>query len=334
VLGVAPSPEGNTVIQHLFRKHVKSKLLSMCFAEWGGLLSVGKLNNDSHTSRIVWVPMATKTGLYRIHIEKLLINNKLISQIGKYSVIDSGTTYTYMGTPVYTALRNAIEGYCGNHSNCTARRQNSCFVVNFAIGLRNFPNITWILHEDKVVWEARSYLFRLANSTTWCYAFQDDGPSAKITLGASWMVHKDIVFDMSHKRVGIAEANCPEYRVRPEHKETVTTPTVYELPPQHISNPVGRGWHPVYAFTFVFLAGLTFAGCRLYLRRMRTDMPQIELGVEETADVSSERIGNAYMGAPSFVIGGNDEDDDDDEEHCFIEDGGLAAAHMPTNQDE
>lgn len=140
------------------------------------------------------------------------------------------------------------------------------------------------------------------------------------------MVHKDMVFDMRYKqkRLGIAEANCPHHRLPSEHKETVTTPTVHELAPQKINNSVGKDWHSVYPFTFVFLAGLTFSGCLLYSRHQkRTGMPQMDLGVAKTSDLSSTRIRDASMGAPSFVIMGRDEYDNDDEEGCqFLEDYG------------
>merc|ERR1712232_291115 len=52
---------------------------------------------------------------------------------------------------------------------------------------------------------------------TWCYSFEDDGPNAKTVLGATWMMHQDIVFDLAQQRLGIVQANCPVYKQRPPH---------------------------------------------------------------------------------------------------------------------
>lgn len=244
------------------------------------------------------------------------MDGKLVAKIGQTSTIDSGTTHTLMGTNVYKALRGAIEGYCKNHDGCSATQNHSCFNVKVAAGLSRFPNITWDLRSQQIVWEPRSYLFRHSASTTWCYAFQDNGPSARITLGAAWMTHKDVVFDMSRSMLGIAEARCPEYRVRPQHEVTVTAPTVYELapPPQNIADPVEQRGHPTFSnvLVFVLLTGLTFCGCRLCLRRRKRNMEQTQVGVADASGMSPHSIDDTCVGAPSFVIGEKDDDDDDE----------------------
>ena len=32
-------------------------------------------------------------------------------------------------------------------------------------------------------------------------------------LGATWMLHHDVIFDLEAKKLGIVDATCPEFRV-------------------------------------------------------------------------------------------------------------------------
>jgi len=342
ILGMAPRPQGHTVIQALFAdtKHVEGRVLSMCLAEWGGLLSVGATNATYHTSQIVWVPMTINTGFYRMRLKQLsMYGTPITTSLGGGSIVDSGTTYTYMSTKAYKALRGAIEDYCNNHDGCSATRKGNCFHVSATVGLKKFPNITWDLENAHVVWEARSYLYRAGSTTTWCYAFQDDGPSVRTTLGATWMLHKDIIFDLRGSRLGIAEASCPEFKVRPEHKvsahtglrparapgsrEVTTTQRVPTDPSGITELDTGDSSenetriHSKYVnvLGYVFLAVLTVLGYWFYRRgRKHAIDSERELKVVNGAAISPDVVGDmTYVGPPSYVIADEDDENDDDQ---------------------
>jgi len=52
--------------------------------------------------------------------------------------------------------------------------------------------------------------------TTWCLAFQQGGATQTV-LGISFMMHKDVVFDLGQSRIGLVPAECPSYKERPKH---------------------------------------------------------------------------------------------------------------------
>merc|ERR1719330_2033237 len=115
----------------------------------------------------------------------------------------------------YLSLRHAIERYCDRHHGCNAQQRGKCFEC--PSGLKGFPTIGVQLHGVKMKWPPKAYLYRKGSSTRWCYSFEDDGPGANTVLGASWMQHHELIFDLRSNKVGIAEATCPEYKTRPKH---------------------------------------------------------------------------------------------------------------------
>jgi len=230
ILGVGPSTRGNTLLKQLFQdhEHVEGSVFSICLAEWGGRLVVGGHNASYHTGPIQNVPLEVRSGYYQVHMTGLWMNGVELSGRMGTTMIDSGTTYTYMGAEPYNALRNAIESYCHAHNDCAASLSGKCWTV--IDGLRRFPTVQTVFGNVRTDWVPKAYLYRRGgdNSNKWCYAFENDGPGANTVLGASWMLHQEIILDMRTNQVGIVPANCPEYRARPVHSgdTDVTPPTV------------------------------------------------------------------------------------------------------------
>merc|ERR1719336_2149884 len=112
------------------------------------------------------------------------------------AVIDSGTTFTYMGSQPYHALKNAIGAYCLKHNNCGAETHGPmCWKVRSPEVLNNFPIVDVFFGDVQTAWVPRAYLYRKSNSRIWCYGFEDDGPGADTVLGASWMMYQEVVID-------------------------------------------------------------------------------------------------------------------------------------------
>merc|ERR1719284_1123033 len=74
-----------------------------------------------------------------------------------------------------------------------------------------FPDVALWFGEAKVRWFAKYYLARHIGENQFCYAFED---GTEMTLGASFMLNVDMIFDMEGGRVGMAGAECPEHRAR------------------------------------------------------------------------------------------------------------------------
>eukprot|EP00933_Yihiella_yeosuensis_P066225 TRINITY_DN7039_c0_g1_i1.p1 TRINITY_DN7039_c0_g1~~TRINITY_DN7039_c0_g1_i1.p1 ORF type:complete len:544 (+),score=61.57 TRINITY_DN7039_c0_g1_i1:86-1633(+) len=222
IMGIRPpSPTGvPTVLQQLFahREHINQDVFSLCFAEWGGRLTVGGYNQSYHAagSKIDYVPLQTKSGFYKVALSGMVAGGvKITSGFGS-TMIDSGTTYSYFSANVYNSLKRGIEEACTG-KKCGATRSVDCWLLEKANDLSKFPTIQVSFGNVQTSWVAKGYLYRKGSSNRWCYSFQNDGPGANSVLGASWMIHQDIIFDMPKARVGIVKANCPEFDKRPVH---------------------------------------------------------------------------------------------------------------------
>lgn len=218
ILGLGPSSRSTTILETLFRdqEHVDARVFSICLAEWGGRLSVGGYNSTYHVGAVNWVKM-THYGHYSVHMLNMVVGAVVVGQEAGfgYAIVDSGTTRTYMSSENYHGLRRGIEEYCRKF-DCRAKQTGSCFKVSAQDGIRRFPRIKVTFYPDiETHWEPRAYLYLINRANDWCYAFEDDGPGAGTVLGISWMMHKDIIFDFPKKRIGIANAACPEFRLRP-----------------------------------------------------------------------------------------------------------------------
>merc|ERR1712137_705864 len=129
----------------------------------------------------------------------------------------------------------------------------------------------------------------------------DDGPSVRTTLGATWMLHKDIIFDLLGSRLGIAEASCPEFKVRPEHKISAHT-GLRSDPRDSSESETHHHSQYVNVLGYVFLALLTVLGYWFYRRgRKHANDSERELTVVNGAAISPD------------VVGDEDDENDDDQ---------------------
>eukprot|EP00419_Tripos_fusus_P031863 CAMPEP_0172786208 /NCGR_PEP_ID=MMETSP1074-20121228/205832_1 /TAXON_ID=2916 /ORGANISM="Ceratium fusus, Strain PA161109" /LENGTH=367 /DNA_ID=CAMNT_0013623221 /DNA_START=219 /DNA_END=1322 /DNA_ORIENTATION=- len=221
ILGIRPPGRGaRTLLQELFadKAHIDSSVFALCLAEWGGRLVVGGHNKSYHTGPVVYFPLSMSTGYYGVPLSSMRVDGREVHNKFGSTMIDSGTTYVYMATAAYIALKGAIEKYCRSHDNCGAIQRGNCFEIpKLNDGLGNFPVIEVIFRGQTTQWSASGYMYRKGQSNRWCYAFEDDGPNANTVLGAAWMIQHEVIFDLPRNQIGVANANCPLFKKRPKH---------------------------------------------------------------------------------------------------------------------
>lgn len=213
-MGMRP---GQTLVQDLMshREQVNANILSMCLAEWGGRLTVGGYNSSLHSGVLQYIPLTTSSGFYHVDLAGMKLGDSEVRDSLGRALVDSGTTFSYFAARPYQWLRKTIEDYCKDN-RCKASLRGTCWVPEEADDLSSFPEIEMWFGSVATKWIPRAYLHHKGGHN-WCYAFMNDGPGASVTLGASWMLHQDIIFDMPSNRLGIVPAKCPEFRNRPAH---------------------------------------------------------------------------------------------------------------------
>jgi len=224
IFGMAPSGAGKaTILDDLFRdrRHINSAIFAMCIAEHGGLLTVGGYNQTLHRpgASVLWIPM-TLRGAYHIRLKGIALagGSSLRSQFGG-TIVDSGTTYTYFPTGLYRELRQAVSTSCDSRRSCRPIASGSkCWSIHKREYLDDFPLLRLSFHGGgEMIWRPQSYMYQKGGrGSLWCYGFEDNGPQHETVLGATWMLNQDVIFDLTSKRLGLAEAACPEFQKRPD----------------------------------------------------------------------------------------------------------------------
>lgn len=215
IMGIRPPKPGSaTILEQLFadKEHVDTQVFSLCLAENGGSMVAGGFDPSYNTGEMKYFPMDTASSYYGVPLRRMVINGVEVTGL-RTAIVDSGTTYTYMGSGPYNALKNGIEAFCASNSNCGATPSGQCWTASNGLG--GFPSVEVWFNDVQTTWTAPAYLYRRSGSDTWCYSFQDDGSGATTVLGASWMMHQQVAFDLRDFRIGVAQANCPEYTQRP-----------------------------------------------------------------------------------------------------------------------
>ena len=218
ILGMAPRSAGTfpTILGSLFSdSRINKYIFSLCLAHDGGELVVGGFNSTFNQEPVKWVPMWSQ-GFYTLELTRVSIGTHSIgSQFGR-TIVDSGTTLVYFSPVVFKALSLQIDTLVS-----LPKHNSRCWKT---LDPSRFPIITFEFGSILADWDPSAYL-HVSSGNVLCYAF-DAGSPGETILGASWMIGRNVVFDQSTAKFGMAKANCPSYTERPSHEPgTLTTLT-------------------------------------------------------------------------------------------------------------
>lgn len=220
IMGMAPHRAYGrpTILHDLFvdKQHIDTRIFSLCLAEWGGHLSVGGFAPQFHLdgSQIQWIPLLPSE-YYSVSVTGLSMGNlSLASGVFGTTIVDSGTTFTYFPTQVYSRLLASIVTACSSGPGCSARREGAnCWrLEDGSLRPRRFPVLTIIFSSSvSVEWTPEAYLFQRGDPKLWCHSFAENGAETNTVLGVSFMLYKDVIFDLQSFRLGVVSAACPEH---------------------------------------------------------------------------------------------------------------------------
>jgi len=235
IMGLAPGGLGDTgsptILTQLFadKQHVKTSIFSMCLSEWGGRLTVGGYNGTSHRKggEIQWVRL--RPAHYHFVFPVGLTVGPVKDPEGEavawgqrnlgVTIVDSGTTYTYFPVPLYDGIIKNIAAYCADHGGCAAEKidvvnaeGSECWKLQDAgRGPADFPPIGLHFEEGmRVDWQPTEYLQERDDSGIWCSTFLGNNVFQTV-LGISFMLRRDVIFDLESERLGLVPADCPEH---------------------------------------------------------------------------------------------------------------------------
>lgn len=142
--------------------------------------------------------------------------------MNKYTlIIDSGTTISYIPNEIFNEIIDNINLICDNYENKKScgnyeyhRDFGACFNFDSDEKMQEaidkyWPTIIFILDSYKYNWRPNEYFFNATSKKgiKGCLGFnRADGK--RITMGGTWMIGHEIIFDRKNQKIGIVEANC------------------------------------------------------------------------------------------------------------------------------
>ncbi len=105
--------------------------------------------------------------MYKIKLSSYKVGQDSSKSISTnyYTVIDSGTTLTYLPTALYKEMNNKVKEYCDKNSNCYSTIRDNCFKPKGGFSkqdvIQKLPNITFSFSDNQdlqMVWKPENYL--------------------------------------------------------------------------------------------------------------------------------------------------------------------------------
>ncbi|MCD7450118.1 hypothetical protein HAX54_003536 [Datura stramonium] len=127
---------------------------------------------------------------------------------GAGTIIDSGTVFTRLVEPAYTAVRNEFRRRMGRNTTVTSLGGfDTCYTVPVTI-----PTITLMFAGMNVTLPQDNFLIHSSSSSTTCLAMAAspaDPVNSVLNVIASWQQQNHrILFDVPNSRVGVAREPC------------------------------------------------------------------------------------------------------------------------------
>lgn len=159
ILGFAPTSSNNAGFVSLAKEKglIKNKVFSMCLAKSGGYISLGdySLATQFHKGTPKFIPYFSGN-MYKITLNSYQMENSSVNKISAnyYTVIDSGTTLTYLPKSLNEEFINEISNHCKKVNCHTGIDSRGCFNISSGFTkedvMNKLPKFKFILGDGKI----------------------------------------------------------------------------------------------------------------------------------------------------------------------------------------
>ena len=235
IMGMSASEE--TFPQQLYyNKVTPSKIFAMCFKVGGGILTLGGVDQSIHSSPIQYAVNIKKSGWYTVRLIDIFMTNNSNQSYpirlnaprekynkGKGTIVDSGTTDTYLPSAIrnqFMKLFYTLSGtkFLNSFSQLNKIQMQKLPTIIFRMqGIKptegtenslNIPDTTFIIDNNNYIdipMTPQHYLeINRGRFASRIYLTEDEG----VVLGANFMNEQNIIFDMDNQRIGFAKSAC------------------------------------------------------------------------------------------------------------------------------
>lgn len=119
---------------------------------------------------------------------------------------ESGTVYTRLALPAYTALRDEFRHRMGKANVTSLGGFDTCYSVPITI-----PSITFLFQDMQLTLDQDNFLLRSTSTSISCLAIAaalgDAGSALNIIANMQQQNHR-VVYDIPNNRIGISRETC------------------------------------------------------------------------------------------------------------------------------
>lgn len=204
-----------------------SRLFSLCFRIGGGVLTLGGFdpslhrytdeNGKSLTSEITYAKLIKRRGWFTVNVKDILFyspKERSLTTVGgalhkcnagKGTIVDSGTTDTYLPQAVhqnFVALFRKITGLQYKTEIMVLSPDEFKLLPVIVYRLESFENGKTV----DISVHPSSYMEKHGNNRYVPRIYLTEATGA--VLGANFMNDQDIIFDIDNSKIGFAKSNC------------------------------------------------------------------------------------------------------------------------------
>ncbi|XP_022945370.1 aspartyl protease AED3-like [Cucurbita moschata] len=202
--------------QSLYQSTFSYCLPSFKSASFSGSLRLGPV---AQPKRIKYTPLLRnprRSSLYYVNLIGIRVGSKVVdipssafafnTATGSGTIIDSGTTFTRLVAPAYTAVRDEFQRRVGNATVSSLGGFDTCYTVPIVS-----PTITFMFDAMNVTLPPDNFLIHSTAGSTTCLAMAsapDNVNSVLNVIANMQQQNHRIVFDIPNSRVGVAREPC------------------------------------------------------------------------------------------------------------------------------
>ncbi|KAG6412517.1 hypothetical protein SASPL_125196 [Salvia splendens] len=179
-----------------------------------------RLGPNSQPIRIQTTPLLKnprRSSFYYVSLMGIRVGRRVVNipptafafdpSTGAGTVIDSGTVFTVLVKPAYTAVRDEVQRKMGNATVSTLGGFDTCYTVPVTV-----PTITFMFQGLNMSLPQDNFLIRSSSGTTSCLAMAsapDTGVNSVLNVIASFQQqNRRVLIDVANSKLGIARESC------------------------------------------------------------------------------------------------------------------------------
>lgn len=209
---------GLSIVSQLSSKGITPNSFSHCLKGGnggGGTLVLGQIVEPN----LVYTPLVPSQPHYNVNLQSIAVNGQTLSinpsvfatSENRGTIIDSGTTLTYLAQEAYDPFIAAITQYVSQSIRPILSKGNQCYLaVSSASAI--FPTISFnFAGGASMILNPPDYLLKqdsIAGAAMWCIGIQKFQGQGITILGDLVLKDKIFVYDLGGQRIGWANYDC------------------------------------------------------------------------------------------------------------------------------